>query len=370
MIRAILVLFLSVGITPATTACLNLYFTTDKDGRTHILEEELPAFNTNFNNALIDRKLRKLNREMEDNPSFQKLSDYAVLLMKGGKVDLALSILQQISLHYPNEYRVAANLGTAYELAGEIDSALVYIQKAMELNPNAHEGSEWVHVRVLETKKALKNNPDYLINHTVLNLSDDAIKNEAIADQLLIQVQERFPFTPFPDKIMADLFYDLGNCFTETKSLRYAERFYEISYKYYRGDESRAKEKIGLVQQLKIKNDAIQPNHDNVNGDLSRLSIRYKDMFDDNNDPPHEINWDNINTDMMSLLTLNNINHIVLANKQEPILDSIPNEVPEENKSSMLTDLTKQSNNTLLFTILVAGTLILVGLFFIRRARR
>ena len=370
MKHIILLLFIILGISFNSNACLNLYYTTDKEGHTHVLDDLIPRFNINFNNALIERRLIQYLHDMEEEASFEKLSDYAVLLMKAGKIDLALSILQQISYHHPKAYKVAANLGTAYELKGELDSALFYIKKGMELNPNAHDGSEWVHIRVLETKKALQEDDNYLIKNSVLNLTEDALKIEATADQLLIQVQERFPFTPNHDAIMANLFYDLGRCFVETKSLRYAKRFFEISYKYYGGNEAEAKERIADVQKLKIKNENIKPENENLEGMMGRLSIRYKDLFDDNNNPPHIINWEKINTNLSDLLAMNDIIFVTLQ-KEKVNQEMVNNDtivVAEE--SSIQTVLSKSSNNTLFFTFIVAVSLILAALFFIRRAKR
>lgn len=53
--------------------------------------------------------------------------------MKLGKADVALEILKELNYHYPNEYKIVANLGTAYELNAELDSALKYIKKGIKL---------------------------------------------------------------------------------------------------------------------------------------------------------------------------------------------------------------------------------------------
>tara|TARA_B110000046_G_C13024495_1_gene413104 strand:+ start:2444 stop:2677 length:234 start_codon:yes stop_codon:yes gene_type:complete len=61
------------------------------------------------------------------------LSDYAVYLMKAGRVDESLAILKELNKNLPQEYQIAANLGTAYELNGELDSALFYINAESKL---------------------------------------------------------------------------------------------------------------------------------------------------------------------------------------------------------------------------------------------
>jgi len=55
---------------------------------------------------------------------------------------------------HPGLYATAANLGTAYELLGNVDSAYYWIEEDMRRNPQGHEGSEWMHLCILSAKRA------------------------------------------------------------------------------------------------------------------------------------------------------------------------------------------------------------------------
>ncbi len=227
--------------------------------------------------------------------------------MKAGKVDESLTILKELSKNYPNEYALAANLGTAYELSGELDSALYYINKGMRLNPNAHSGSEWVHIKILETKKQLLNDSSYLKTRTVLELTPKQESDSTVRKQLEIQIRERFPFTPNHDEIMASLMIDLGDCYVKTLSIEHAKAFYTLATEYYGAPEKLTKEKIANVINLRSKYREVKPDRSKINteGMHSKVNgVPYKTIIDNNNKDDYQINWEKLTTNPAELLSL------------------------------------------------------------------
>ena len=79
-------------------------------------------------------------------------SDYGVMLAYNGEYLRAKAIFIEIENKSPGLYATASNLGTTYELLGQNDLALHWITKAIKINPNSHNGSEWIHVKILEAK--------------------------------------------------------------------------------------------------------------------------------------------------------------------------------------------------------------------------
>jgi hypothetical protein len=55
---------------------------------------------------------------------------------------------------------VAANLGTALELLGNKEEALHWIREGIRRNPQSHEGTEWLHAKILEAKIAAQKDAD------------------------------------------------------------------------------------------------------------------------------------------------------------------------------------------------------------------
>ncbi|MEM7391121.1 MAG: hypothetical protein AAF492_02140 [Verrucomicrobiota bacterium] len=79
-------------------------------------------------------------------------------------------LLQRMEAETPGRYNTAANLGTAYELSGDNRNALTWIREGIERNPKAHDGTEWLHAVILETKIELEQDPDYLKKRRIIEL--------------------------------------------------------------------------------------------------------------------------------------------------------------------------------------------------------
>lgn len=306
-----LLLFLFLFAALRGNACLNYYYSVDKEGNLHSTDYILTRFNTNFNLKLQETALRKNGEKLKTKSDYHLLSDYALALLKTGKVQESLDILAALYRAHPGEYQLAANLGTAYELHGDVDSALKYIRRGMELNANAHGGSEWVHVKVLLAKKEMAANPGWLSSNSVLGLSAAQEKDSMVRKQIDTQVRERFPFCKGPDPYMASLLADLGDCYSNTASLEYAKVLYDIARVYY-GDSSAAlQQKTKEVKTLIKKYEAVKPefrNYEHGEGEHMKLTgMRYQDCLQDNNLDKYTVDWTNIETDVKKLLAFVNL---------------------------------------------------------------
>lgn len=320
MKKSVILLLILIFNIEGINACLNYYFSVDNKGHLHSADDLQKAFNSNFNNKLIERKLKKLERQLKVENDYRLLSDYAVLLLKAGATKESIAILAQLSDHYPDEYHIASNLGTAYELNGDLEKAIQYIKKGIQLNPDAHEGSEWVHLKILETKIQLERDSSYLSKNTVLNLTEANKKDSLVKNQILIQVRERFPFSPGPNPIMASLLIDLGDCFANTTSIEFAKTMYTLAKLYYGANEDLVDPKINEMLNLRRKFATVTPEKRKSTGDNIKISgIRYKSMLDDNNPSNYKIPWENIVTDTDQLLTYANLEKRNLSIKTIPI---------------------------------------------------
>lgn len=200
-------------------ACINLY---NPYGEIQAFVEGgelyfLPPINQRH---LVDT-LKVLEARLDVRYSDTIYSDYGAFLLQLGNYVEGLHVFQQLIVKRPNQYQIIQNLGTAYELNGQLDSALFYIQKGLKINPDSHRKSEWIHVKILEAEIALKKDPNYLKSHlTILGLptqpndnprdGDAARKNAQILFQVQHQLTERIPFSPPPNPIMSAIFYELG----------------------------------------------------------------------------------------------------------------------------------------------------------------
>lgn len=172
-------------------------------------------FRKGFDQSVLLQEFYKLSDAISNQLNlFENKNDKALAYMRMGKTADAIAILEQLEKEKPNEYKVIANLGTAYELAGRNKEALQYIHRAMQLNSQSHQGSEWFHIQVLEAK--LQNKPaDWWINHPVLDLNQLKKDAETIISDMVYQLKERLPFTPGPYLMMAAILRDAAGYIRE-----------------------------------------------------------------------------------------------------------------------------------------------------------
>lgn len=132
--------------------------------------------------------------------------DYAVALIRLGRTAEAIAELEAIEAAQPGKYETAANLGTAYELAGKLEDAIVWIERGIERNPQSHEGTEWLHVAILKAKLKLRDDPAWLRQHSVLDGAGERTAEE-IVRAIDYQLGERLVFVSPENAAVCDLFY-------------------------------------------------------------------------------------------------------------------------------------------------------------------
>jgi hypothetical protein len=168
------------------------------------------------------------------------LSDKGYVLIIQGKYQEALKLYLEIEKIKPNRYSTASNLGTLYELMGENEKAYSWIKKSIKINADSHEGSEWLHLKILEAKIQKLQNPtgEFLIstnfgsaiNPKTLLSDEELIK---LKDALYYQLNERISFIKPKDYIIAVLLFELGNIsMTYEYGSTDAAEIYELSKMY------------------------------------------------------------------------------------------------------------------------------------------
>ncbi|NRA12380.1 MAG: tetratricopeptide repeat protein [Crocinitomicaceae bacterium] len=168
----------------------------------------------NFDKTDLRNRLFKAEAKANADTDFQIQSNIALYHMKLGDVKKALQILEPLLQKHPDEYTIAANLGTAYELDGQLEKALIFIKKGQKLNPDSHFKSEWIHIKILEAKIKEKSNPGWLNSHSIITVEEMHSKinpgHHYRGNQLEYQLRTRVAFTPAPNKVMANLLQTLA----------------------------------------------------------------------------------------------------------------------------------------------------------------
>lgn len=175
---------------------------------------------------LPDLKARELRAK---EGTYREKSDYAVALMRNDRYPEARDILEFLAIGHPDEYIIAANLGTAYELTGDVPNALKWIRRGNELNPNSHDGTEWLHVKILEAKLQAQGDKEWFRKNMTLDLDfgtetkpeqpKNTVRDEQqkelslpeVRKALEYQLHERTQFIQSDDLQMSELLLTLGN---------------------------------------------------------------------------------------------------------------------------------------------------------------
>jgi tetratricopeptide (TPR) repeat protein len=223
----LLLFFISI----VTIACLNeyrtkldgsSYETMTRSGRVWVKELDTTAIRIDAN---------ELWKKYTKTDSIAFLSDYAAQLVYLGEYEKAKAIYFNIEASTPDLYTTASNLGTIYELVGMPDSATTWIRKSVDINPNSHGGSEWIHLKILTFK--LSESKDYSASILGLDFGRETIpKNinnielQKLSDHIYHQLEERLQFVKPENKIVGNLYFDLGNILALSANLEAALESY------------------------------------------------------------------------------------------------------------------------------------------------
>ena len=229
--------------------CANVDGTTQDGGfrRERVIVQSLRhAIKTNPTEVSARTKFR-LNRPETDAQTreYQAVDD-----MFHGKAEEGLAILRELEKHSPGVYSVASNQGTIYELMGDHENALKWIEEGIRRNATAHDGTEWIHVLILKAKIEAGKHPERTTLPRLLNLpekvdadSEFTVDGETytaaiIKDSLYHQMQERLIFVKPKDPYVADLLYSLALLEASLGTLEQAVGILRLAREYGFADEA------------------------------------------------------------------------------------------------------------------------------------
>jgi tetratricopeptide (TPR) repeat protein len=214
-------------------------------------------------NITTDELIFLRKKKMTHSKKFAEVeSDYAAVLCRVGKAQEALVILERLIQKYPQEYNIIANLGTTYELIGENKKAVQYIKKGLEMNKKSLMGSDWIHVKILEAKMAMQQNPNWLRENAILGKEAISIlesKNEEKIKQFIqdlgYQIFERTStqFIQPKEMIIGDLIMFLGDLYKRLEYYKYAIESYKLAEEYTVSKPEVLQTNLAFAEQNKSK---------------------------------------------------------------------------------------------------------------------
>src|SRR5205823_1779382 len=83
-----------------------------------------------------------------------ELADLGALYIRLGEVTRALDVLRAAQRTHPNHFRIVANLGTAWQLQGDLGQAATALQQAVRLAPGKWQKPEEYHLKLVRIRQA------------------------------------------------------------------------------------------------------------------------------------------------------------------------------------------------------------------------
>ncbi|WP_160137603.1 tetratricopeptide repeat protein [Chryseobacterium sp. c4a] len=220
-------------------------------------EGEIPYGHEFGSKERLEAFLVTLEKGYNKTKDLDYLSDQGFVLIILGRYKEAIELYKKIEALQSGRYSTASNIGTAYELIGNNTEALKWIEKAVQINPQSHFSSEWIHVNILKAKikgdqyissKNLIGNDFGNEKQPQSSVSKDDL--QLLKMQLYYQLNERISFVKPKDKIVAQLLFDLGNIAFLMNQKADAKEDYQLAAEYG-FDNSVLKERIKLVSKEK-----------------------------------------------------------------------------------------------------------------------
>lgn len=193
---------------------------------------EMAQVNTPMVEDFIARKQKECDKKQNET-----CSDIAVGYIYLKKFKKALRLTEELVKKYPNEYSVVITHAVALELDGQYTEALKHLKKAIQINPKSHEGSEWIHVKILENAIHGSSNPqgsilgfDFGTGETPVNTKNiDLRKN---ITELHYQLNDRMYFVGKKDPVFGSMLFDYADMLALHGSTGYAYLHYIMARKY------------------------------------------------------------------------------------------------------------------------------------------
>jgi hypothetical protein len=104
-----------------------------------------------------DDATRLVKAAQERKLTADELADLGALHIRLGEVSKAVDVLRPAQREHPNHFRIAANLGTAWQLQGDLAQAAACLEQAVRLAPGKYQGAEELHLKLVRLRQRQPN---------------------------------------------------------------------------------------------------------------------------------------------------------------------------------------------------------------------
>jgi hypothetical protein len=133
-------------------------------------------------------------------------ADLGALYVRLGKPQQALGVLRAAARQHPEHFRIAAHLGTAWQLAGDLEQAAAALAEAVHLAPEKCEEAETYHLKLVRLRlkegKADVSAPDDLFGVRFAGKPGAAAEGKALPPNAVAIVQQLALWLPADGRLL------------------------------------------------------------------------------------------------------------------------------------------------------------------------
>ncbi len=90
--------------------------------------------------------------EKAGNLSADDLADLGALQVRLGEAGKAITLLRPAQRQFPNHFRIVANLGTAWQIHGDLEQAILCLEQSARLAPGKYQAAEEYHLKLVRLR--------------------------------------------------------------------------------------------------------------------------------------------------------------------------------------------------------------------------
>jgi hypothetical protein len=134
-------------------------------------------------------KLEKTAKERK--LTADELADQGALYVRLGEIDKAIAVLRPAQREHSAHFRIAANLGTAWQFRGNLDQAIHSLEQAVQLAPGKHQKAEELHLKLVRLRQEEKKGAQELDDLFGVRFVDD--KGNYVPGRLAAEQAKKLP---------------------------------------------------------------------------------------------------------------------------------------------------------------------------------
>lgn len=109
-----------------------------------------------LHNTYADALLKLESATRERELTADELADLGALQLRLGKAEKAVTTLRDARRKHPEHFRIAANLGTAWQIVGDLAAAQEALEDAVRLAPAKWKAAEALHLKLVQSRRREK----------------------------------------------------------------------------------------------------------------------------------------------------------------------------------------------------------------------